>query len=70
MYDSMFGAGSGSSAFATDMLILDDIEKENKKAKKEKSERSLAQALLCPTLVAASVGPKAYGMEGYCDVRR
>jgi hypothetical protein len=31
----MFGAGSGSGAFATDMLILDDIAKEEAKRKKQ-----------------------------------
>lgn len=35
MYESMFGAGSGAGAFATDMLILDDIAKQEAARKKQ-----------------------------------
>lgn len=33
MYNSMFGAGSGPTAFAVDMQILEDIEEQEKKEK-------------------------------------
>ena len=34
MYNSMFGAGKGSAAFAYDMMVMDDIEKNKNKNKK------------------------------------
>jgi hypothetical protein len=34
MYNSLFGAGGGSGAFATDMLILDDIAQQEKARQK------------------------------------
>ncbi len=34
MYNSMFGAGQGSAAFAYDMMVMDDIEKQKEASQK------------------------------------
>lgn len=38
MWNSWFGAGEGSTAFAYDMMVLEDIEKERRKASEDEDE--------------------------------
>jgi hypothetical protein len=38
MWNSWFGAGEGPTAFAYDMMVLDDIEKERRKASEDEDE--------------------------------
>lgn len=38
MWNSWFGAGEGPTAFAYDMMVLEDIERERRKASEDEDE--------------------------------